>query len=77
MLKPDDPRYESDRYFVYRASTGQLEPNPAASAGDQDRARVTIELLRLDGGGRPAGRRRAARDYADYAERPYRFVYPS
>lgn len=74
-LKPDELDYRFDRYFVYVASTGYIEPNPAASTEERRRAAQTIELLGLNHGGRPRERRRVRRDYAAFEERPYRFVF--
>jgi uncharacterized protein (TIGR02646 family) len=75
LLKPDDLDYSFERYFVYDMVSGWLEPNPAASAPDYERALVTIDLLGLNEGGRPALRKRVLRDYAAFEERPYRFLF--
>lgn len=77
LLRPDASDFSFDRYFRYDVATGRLEPNPQASDADQRRARVTIELLGLNAGSRPVGRKRARRHYGSYVDevRPYRFVY--
>ncbi len=58
LLKPDEPGYDFDRYFVYRPRTGTLEPNPNASPEDRRRADRTIQLLRLNENGFPRARQR-------------------
>jgi HNH endonuclease len=58
LLKPDDLEYRFARYFSYSFEKDELEPNPVASAGDGERARVTIELLGLNGAKHRASRRR-------------------
>ncbi len=75
LLKPDAEDYSFERYFRYVAATGELEPNPQASAKDQRRAEITISLLGLNAGSRPQSRRRIQRLYTQEASRPYRFVF--
>lgn len=51
LLRPDEPGFSFDRYFMYRQRSGEILPNIASPPGDQERARRTIHVLRLN---RPA-----------------------
>lgn len=64
LLKPDEIEYEYQRYFLCDPVTGMLEPNPKATAGDQQRAIDTINLYGLNDFGRPAHRRREIKKFA-------------
>ena len=48
LLRPDTADYAFDRYFMFDYTTGQIKANCLASAPDQARATVTIELYGLD-----------------------------
>jgi uncharacterized protein (TIGR02646 family) len=48
LLKPDAIGYEFNRYFKITAKTGEIVINPAASAYDQERAKITIEMYDLN-----------------------------
>jgi uncharacterized protein (TIGR02646 family) len=48
LLRPDSDDYEFDRYFRWNFISGEIEVNTLASAGDQERARVTIKTYRLN-----------------------------
>ena len=79
LLKPDDLDFHFERYFSYAYDTDKLEPNPAASPADAERARVTIELLGLNRGKQPASRKRARQWAAklsaeDRQDLSYRFL---
>ncbi len=56
LLKPDEMEYEFKRYFFFEETTGKLLPNLGASAEDQNRAAVTIQLYKLNDFGRPDAR---------------------
>jgi uncharacterized protein (TIGR02646 family) len=58
LLRPDDPDYAFDRFFIYKHLTGEIEPNPAADSEEHRRAKMTIEAFRLNADGRPAARKR-------------------
>jgi len=84
---PDAAGYNFEYYFVASFRTGEIIPNPAASAQDQERARATIEWLGLNRCDRPRSRRRwyelfyAPRkwfrdDHPPIEELPYRFLAP-
>jgi len=60
LLRPDVEEFAFERYFLYNALTGDLEPNPAAATEDRHRAARTIELLDLNRAGACIARRRAA-----------------
>lgn len=59
------------------AATGRIEPNPQATAEDQDRAARTIASFGLNSGGRPQDRKRVLKNYASLSDevRAYRFVF--
>jgi uncharacterized protein (TIGR02646 family) len=48
LLKPDAIGYEFNRYFKIKAKTGEIVINPTASAHDQERAKITIEIYELN-----------------------------
>ncbi len=56
LLKPDQSDYDFDRYFQINWSTGELEANAAAVKEDQERAKITIKLYRLNTNGKPEDR---------------------
>jgi hypothetical protein len=61
LLRPDADDYEQHRYFRWDHTLGRLEISERASQTDQDRARLTIELYRLNVGDHPRLRRRDLR----------------
>jgi uncharacterized protein (TIGR02646 family) len=48
LLRPDDVDFRFERYFEVRFDSGKLEPAPAASPEERQRARRTIEILDLN-----------------------------
>jgi uncharacterized protein (TIGR02646 family) len=68
-LRPDVVEYAFDRYFRWDFTRGTLEVNEAASIEDQEKARVTIALYRLNEG-HPSLRRRELRRRVQGAEEP-------
>jgi uncharacterized protein (TIGR02646 family) len=48
LLHPDAPDYRFERYFEFRFETGELQPAPAASTDEQQRARCTIKIFDLN-----------------------------
>jgi len=81
LLRPDADDYRFERYFQYRSLTGELEPNGAASPGDQACAAKTIELLKLNRPGACTNRKLAVHLYTTLPadERSavgYRFLIP-
>ena len=48
LLKPDDPDYFFNNYFIVNYSTGEIEPSPHSDTNDQNRARTTLELYGLN-----------------------------
>lgn len=58
LLRPDDWDYAFGRYFDYDFQRHQIVPRADASPPDQDRARITIDLLRLNDGKHRASRER-------------------
>ncbi len=53
LLKPDQATYSFRHYFIYNYSTGIIDPNPARSLEDQERAKITINWYGLNKWGRP------------------------
>ena len=81
LLRPDEVDYEFDRFFIYNFRNGELQPNPQASTTDLQRAQRTIDVLKLNMGGRPAARMRATRQFRNTIpserlldEWPFRFI---
>ena len=56
LLKPDEESYSFDRYFDIDWETGKLIPNIDSSPEDQERAKTTIKLFRLNENGKPEDR---------------------
>lgn len=80
LLRPDAADYTFFRYFVYNFSEHKIEPNPGATAEDQQKAEITIEIFNLNHPGVKTGRRlsfeRYVRDLApDLNDYCYRFVF--
>jgi uncharacterized protein (TIGR02646 family) len=63
LLRPDDPDYAFARWFRYLEHTGELEPHPSLGPQEQERVRITIDRLGLNGGGLPVARRRVLRQF--------------
>ncbi|MBK7937438.1 MAG: hypothetical protein IPJ82_10265 [Lewinellaceae bacterium] len=80
LLRPDEPDYSFERYFICNFSTGEIEVNPAASEIDQQRADVSIRLFGFNLEGQPFSRIREWKsfekqvldDLNDYA---FRFLF--
>jgi|JI10StandDraft_1071094.scaffolds.fasta_scaffold450907_2 uncharacterized protein (TIGR02646 family) len=62
LLKPDEPGYHFERYFIVDFATGALEPNPAASEADRSRAEYTVRAFGLNAPDRARQRLRACDD---------------
>ena len=67
LLRPDEADYGFERFFIYNHSDGTLSPSPGASATNQERARLTVEILKLNSRGRPAARKRELDRFRDLA----------
>ncbi len=48
LLRPDDPDYSFDRYFIYNFATHEIEVNPGASPSDQSSAHTTIKIFQFN-----------------------------
>ncbi len=48
LISPDEPGYAFTRYFCFDFVDGRILPNPVADATDQQRARVTISIFKLN-----------------------------
>ncbi len=80
LLKPDEVEYEFAHYFIFKFSSGELQPNPTASPLDQQRAVMTITLYGLNEGERPQARKRVFASYCQSANPDlslfsYRFMF--
>lgn len=82
LLRPDDLGFAFERYFEYRAESGELQPSAAASPEEQQRARTTIDILQLNRAGTCKSRKRMlqfareADDAGDIDDWPYRYLLP-
>jgi uncharacterized protein (TIGR02646 family) len=78
LLKPDEDYYSFEKYFEIDWPTGELIPNVDASEEDQERARITIRLYRLNNNGKPEDRLEELEQFEqmnspDIDKFPYRF----
>ena len=48
LLRPDDPSYSFDRYFIYNFATHEIEVNPGTSPSDQSSAYTTIQIFQFN-----------------------------
>lgn len=69
LLRPDAGDFDFDRYFRWDHTTGRLEINETATPEDQNRARVTLELYRLNEG-HPSFRKREQRRRSKCLDEP-------
>ena len=69
LLRPDASDFSFDRFFRWDYTLGTLEVNEQASEVDQHRARVTIDLYKLNDG-HPLLRRRELSMRTQCPERP-------
>jgi uncharacterized protein (TIGR02646 family) len=82
LLRPDDPEYSFDRYFLFNFETGELKPAPDIAAPERHRVQRTIEILDLNRPGACTARltaikvirRRESDD--ELADLAYRFLVP-
>lgn len=81
LLRPDEPTYSFEKYFIFKFSTGEISVNPVASEVDKHRAEVTIKLLKMNEEGQMLTRKREWQAYdkrahgdslGDYA---FRFLF--
>ncbi len=68
LLKPDEPDYVFNRYFICDYTTGRINPNPRSNEADQKRAETTITLYDLNGASRPESRRMTLRHWRNESE---------
>jgi uncharacterized protein (TIGR02646 family) len=57
LLKPDEQYYDFDRFFKIEWDTGKFVPNTSSTLENQQRARLTIELYKLNENGKPDDRK--------------------
>jgi uncharacterized protein (TIGR02646 family) len=69
LLRPDAPDYSFERYFNCNYIDGNIEVNSLASPEDQERAKVTMELYKLNVG-HPRCRRLAMRERSKSLDSP-------
>lgn len=69
LLRPDGEDYTFERFFRWDFTTGMLEVNEQASPDDQNRAKTTITMYRLNEG-HPSLRRRELRRRAGATDEP-------
>jgi uncharacterized protein (TIGR02646 family) len=78
LLRPDEKNYMFELYFNYNATTGELEPNNIDNTA-QERANITIKILKLNEAKRCKQRLRAFRTRPKSIENiddfSYRFMF--
>ncbi len=77
LLKPDKEDYEFLRYFLYNSASGKIEVNPKANEKEQNRAKITIEIYKLNRPELIEDRMDCFENYKGVAadKRPFRFVF--
>ncbi|MBT8419783.1 MAG: TIGR02646 family protein [Gammaproteobacteria bacterium] len=65
LLRPDEPGYGFERFFIYKYANGEICPNPAATEKEQQRARLTIDIFKLNSRGRPQARKRELKRFRE------------
>jgi len=68
LLKPDEDEYHFDHYFVINWESGELMPNEGQNVGNQIRAKITIQLYRLNENGKPEDRLEELNKWPDSAK---------
>lgn len=79
LIKPDEKGYKFEDFFRYDSFSGEIVPNESKSEENQERAKLTLEVFRLNIGNKPINRMKAIKKEfkADTPinERPYRYGY--
>ncbi len=86
LLKPDTEDYEFEHYFIFDYTDFEIKSNRTKSAADQERAQITIDLLRLNSKTHEKNtntdvclRRKAIyikhKTATDFDDLPYRFMF--
>jgi uncharacterized protein (TIGR02646 family) len=80
LVRPDFDDYSFESYFVYNTENGEVEPNSHSNVQDQERARYTIKVFKLNDFNRPNSRKMFFRKFINDAnavidEYPFRFLY--
>lgn len=65
LLQPDEIDYEFSEYFIYNYASGEIKENPAKSLLNQQKAKETIRIYRLNDFGRPEDRKRVFKQFID------------
>ena len=81
LLKPDAPDYAFGRFFQYKADSGEILPNEAATSAEQRRAQCTIEVFGLNRADACCSRKREVKRMAhlpqeEVSDASYRFLIP-
>jgi uncharacterized protein (TIGR02646 family) len=73
LLKPDEEDYSFEKYFLYNFSSGEIEINPSSTIIEQERAKKTIKLLKLNDEGLCKQRKREKKHYdnKDYEQKNF------
>lgn len=80
LLKPDNPNYNFEKYFLFDYDSGRIEINPGLSGIEKLRAENTILIYGLNEYNRPNWRKRFLRlfqqmENPDIEDFPYRFIF--
>lgn len=65
LLQPDKIDYEFSEYFIYNYASGEIKENPAKPLSNQQKAKETIRIYRLNDFGRPEDRKRVFKQFND------------
>lgn len=65
LLKPDNRNYKFSEYFIFNYSSGEIKENPAKPLSNQQKAKETIRIYRLNDFGRPEDRKRVFKQFND------------
>lgn len=76
LLRPDEPGYSFERYFIFNFSTGEIEVNPSAAKIEKHRAETTIRLFGFNREGQPFTRLREWKSYEKHVlENPNEYAF--
>lgn len=79
LIKPDEENYRFEDFFRFDSFTGEICINESKSIENQKRAKITIDIFRLNIGNKPKNRLKAIKKEikakTPLNERPYRYGY--
>jgi uncharacterized protein (TIGR02646 family) len=63
LLKPDEPSYSFQRYFICNFRTGEIEIDPSSMPDEQESAAITLKIYGLNATARSKARLRERRNW--------------